>query len=193
MKVAAFAELSVPSELRRQARAIREQAWPSAPGDAILPAGHDPALQPLTMLLLDKDDTVLAVLDILRKPLRHAGGLYAAAGLSAVATREDLRGRGHGRRLVTAAHHAMAQELNLDIGIFTCDRPLRRLYERAGWEHLPGTVLVGGTPAEPFPSDQPGFDKTTLAAFFSPIARRARRSFEAARIELYPGEIDRLW
>ena len=33
-----------------------------------------------------------------------------------------------------------------DLGIFTCDRPLQAFYERAGWQVLPGSVLVGGTP-----------------------------------------------
>ena len=56
-----------------------------------------------------------------------------------------------------------------------------------------GTVLVGGTRLSPFPSDQPGFDKVTMADFFSHEARRHRSSFQHARIELYPGEIDKLW
>ena len=36
-------------------------------------------------------------------------------------------------------------------------------------------------------------EKVTLADFFSVEARRHRFSFEHARIELYPGDIDRLW
>ena len=56
---------------------------------------------------------------------------------------------------------------------------------------LPGTVLVGGTPEAPFPSDQ--FDKVTMARFFSPHARTLADTFVGCRIELYPGEIDKLW
>ena len=52
-------------------------------------------------------------------------------------------------------------------------------------------MLVGGTPEDPFPSDR--FDKVTMAAFFTPRARRASARFTDTRIELYPGEIDRLW
>ncbi|EST21457.1 hypothetical protein N566_27460 [Streptomycetaceae bacterium MP113-05] len=81
----------------------------------------------------------------------------------------------------------------LDVGLFTCDPPLRRFYEGAGWDALPGTVLIGGTPESPFPSDRPGFDKVTMAAFFSAAACRARPAFTGARIELYPGRIDCLW
>jgi hypothetical protein len=54
-------------------------------------------------------------------------------------------------------------------------------------------VLIGGTPSEPFPSDQPGFDKVTLGAFLTERARTARSEFIGARVELYPGDVDRLW
>lgn len=143
------------------------------------------------MLLVD-GGLVLAALDILRKELRHAGRQFQAGGLSTVVTRVDMRGLGHGRRLVTAARSAMPG-LGVEVGLFTCDRELRTFYESAGWTLLPGTVVVGGTPDAPFPSDQPGFDKIALAAFFTPAARAARASFAHARIELYPGNIDKLW
>jgi hypothetical protein len=78
-----------------------------------------------------------------------------------------------------------------DPGIFTCDRPLQAFYERTGWRALPHTVLVGGTPAAPFPSDQ--FEKVTMGCFFSARARASAEMFIGCRVELYPGEIDRLW
>jgi aminoglycoside 2'-N-acetyltransferase I len=109
-----------------------------------------------------------------------------------VVTHPDARGRGHGRHLVAAAGKAMAAG-DLDLGLFTCDRPLQGFYERAGWHLLPGAVLVGGTRRSPFPSDQPGFDKVTMADCFSAEAQRHQRSFHHARIELYPGDIDKLW
>ncbi len=78
-----------------------------------------------------------------------------------------------------------------DLGIFTCDRGLQPFYESAGWSHLPGSVLVGGSPEAPFASDQ--FDKVTMASFFTERAVAAAPGFVGARIELYPGDIDRLW
>jgi hypothetical protein len=91
---------------------------------------------------------------------------------------------------VRAAYDTIAAS-GADLGIFTCDRPLGRFYESAGWTIVPGAVLVGGTPAEPFPSDQ--WDKVTLAAFFSAKAQRGARGFANARVALYPGTIDKLW
>lgn len=143
------------------------------------------------MLLVD-DGTVLAALDILSKEIVHAGGRFAAGGLSTVVTRREARGRGHGRHLVAAARETMVAR-KLDLGLFTCDSPLQAFYESAGWRVLPGAVLIGGTTQDPFPSDQPGFDKVTMADFFSPEARQTEASFRDSRIELYPGEIDKLW
>jgi hypothetical protein len=62
-----FAESGVPASFREQAARIQEQAWPTAPDRPTDDnGGHDPALHPITMLPLDEDGTVLAVLDILR-------------------------------------------------------------------------------------------------------------------------------
>ncbi|MGW2023825.1 GNAT family N-acetyltransferase [Streptomyces decoyicus] len=191
MPIVTFPEADVPPDLRTQVSELRDEAWPPDSSSAPGTFAHDPALRPVSMLLVD-GATVLAALDILSKQLVHDGERFRAAGLSTVVTRGSARGQGNGRRLVTAAREAMAA-MNLDIGLFTCDRPLRSFYESAGWQHLPGAVLVGGTPLAPFPSDRPGFDKATMADFFSPRGRRHRSSFPHSRIELYPGEIDRLW
>ncbi|MFF4695151.1 GNAT family N-acetyltransferase [Streptomyces chattanoogensis] len=201
LQLLSFPEAATPPELRTQVLDLHEEAWPTAGPRSGASArddartSHDPALHPLSMLLVD-DGTVLSALDILAKPIVHAGRSYRAGGLSTVVTRRAVRGQGHGRRLVTAAHHAMASSdlgLRLDLGLFTCDRPLQSFYESAGWHPLPGTVLVGGTPQAPFPSDRPGFDKVTMADFFSPAARQTRDAFLHTRLELYPGEIDKLW
>lgn len=186
--VAAIADL--PEPLAAQIREIQEQAWPTAPGAAV--SGPDPALAPVAMALLDDHEVVVASLVILRKQLSHAGQDWYGGGLSAVATRADLRGQGHGHALVVAARAEMAA-MGLDLGIFTCDRHLLEFYQRAGWEELPGAVVIGGTSQEPFPSDQPGFDKVTMGAFFTPTAQTRRESFTHSRIALHPGLIDKLW
>ncbi|MCM2417228.1 GNAT family N-acetyltransferase [Streptomyces sp. RKAG293] len=193
MQILSFPEEATPSELRVQVLELQHQAWPA--GNALpVPAEaptHDPALRPLSMLLV-ADGTVLSALDILSKEIVHAGRRHAVGGLSTVVSRQATRGHGHGRRLVAAAREAMPAQ-GLDLGLFTCDRPLQAFYESAGWQLLPGAVLVGGTPQAPFPSDQPGFGKITMADFFSTAGRQARDAFAHSRIELYPGEIDKLW
>ncbi|MBC2874950.1 MULTISPECIES: GNAT family N-acetyltransferase [Streptomyces] len=185
MQVRTYAEGCVPAELAARADALRAQVWAGG-------GPPDPALRPVAMLLVSPRGEVAAALDVLTKEIEHEGARYRAAGLSAVVTDRARRGRGHGRRLVAAAREWIAAD-GADLGLFTCDRPLRPFYESAGWEALEGTVLVGGTPGDPLPSDGPGFDKVTMAGFFSARARRAAGSFRGCRIGLYPGEIDRLW
>jgi aminoglycoside 2'-N-acetyltransferase I len=178
----------VPHALRVEVVRLHRQAWPSDEPLDPRPV-HDPLLEPLSMLLIDRG-RVCSALDVLSKTIAFAGGEWAASGLSTVVTDAELRGRGYGRRLVRAARQQIAAS-GADLGLFTCDTPLRRFYEDAGWELLPGTVLVGGTEAEPFPSDR--FDKVAFGAFFTLAARRARGAFVGSRIPLYSGVIDRLW
>jgi GNAT superfamily N-acetyltransferase len=184
MHILSWPEADVPADLRLQVIALQDEVWPSGrPGEP--GPRHDPALQPLSMLLVD-DGHVIAALDVLSKEIVHRGRSYAASGLSAVITARAHRARGCGRRLVEAARHEIGAS-GADLGIFSCDRPLRRFYERAGWKALDGAVLVGGTPDDPLPSDR--FDKVVMACFFS----APERCFAGCRIELFPGEIDRLW
>ena len=193
MDVVSVPEATVPTELKVQVHTLQERAWPSWRG-ADIPADqpiHDPALRPVSMVLVD-DGRVRAALDILHKEIAHAGRSWKAGGLSTVVAREEDRGRGYGRMLVAAAREAMAAE-GLDNGLFTCDRYLQGFYERAGWRVLSRSALIGGTPDAPFPSDQPGFDKVTMAEFFTVEAKQAAAAFENSRIELYPGAIDKLW
>lgn len=135
------------------------------------------------MLLVD-GGRVCAALDVLSKTISFAGREWAASGLSTVVTDASLRRRGYGRRLVEVARDRIAAS-GADVGLFTCDAPLRRFYESAGWEILPGTVLVGGTEAAPFPSDR--FDKVTFGGFFTPGALAAREDFRRRPDPALPG------
>ena len=189
MRIVSYPEDEVPPALRAQMVALQNQAWPSDPLPNLAP-WHDGSLHPVSVLLVDDDDRVLSALDILSKPIDHAGHTFDASGISAMVTDERWRREGHGRAIAVAASRMM-QEAGADLGIFTCDRYLQGFYEGAGWEYLPGTVLIGGTPTDPFPSDR--FDKVTMASFFSAKANAARERFVNARIELHSGDVDKLW
>ncbi|MFD7082817.1 GNAT family N-acetyltransferase [Streptomyces sp. NPDC059918] len=185
MRVLTYAEAELPPHLAAQVASLEAQAWPGAA------FGHDPALTPRAMVLVDEEGTVAASLALLFKPVRHGGRTYRAAGLSAVVTRDTARGRGYGGHLVAAARAALAADPAVDLVLFSCDRPLVPFYEAAGFTRLPGTVLVGGTPGQPLATDAPGFAKEVLADF--PGADTGAAAFEGARIALYPGLVDRLW
>lgn len=188
MRVVSFPESGVPLELRRQQVALQDRAWPADEPSGPAP-WHDPSLQPFSMLLL-VDDRVVAALDVLTKVIEPGGHRLVVSGLSAVVTDAALQGRGYGRAIVEAGRELMRARGD-DVGIFTCDRDLQRFYEMAGWQLLAGTVLIGGTPEDPFPSDVLG--KVTLGSFFSAAGRAAADHIVGRRVELYPGSIDRLW
>jgi GNAT superfamily N-acetyltransferase len=174
----------VAAEIIRQVAAAQTAVYGS-------PAVHDPALSPVTLALVE-GDVVIGALDVLTKDLSHAGQQYRASGLSWVLTALEQRGHGYGRRLVRDAMQYLSRS-PIDLVIFTCDRPLQHFYESAGYVCMPQTVLVGGTPGNPFPSDQPGFDKVTMASFISDRARLHSSDFAHCHVELYPGDIDKLW
>ncbi|MFE7098634.1 GNAT family N-acetyltransferase, partial [Streptomyces erythrochromogenes] len=186
-RVLGFAEADVPAAPAAQFAELEAEAWPGST------PGHDPALAPRTLLLVDAEGTVAAALTLLHKGIPLAGRTYRAAGLSSVVTRSALRGQGHGGRLVAAARAELAADPAVDLALFSCDRALAAFYEAAGFEVLPGTVLVGGTPEDPLATDAPGFDKVVLAAFFSDDPDRDRATFTGVRVPLHPGSTDRLW
>lgn len=185
-------EAALDPHERAAVRTLEAIAWPGVSGDLDDPL-HDPALSPEIFLAERFDDSarplVVGALAVLSTELHHAGR-WRAAGLSAVVVHPSARGCGVGTALVEAATAWMAPRF--DVGLFTCDRPLAPFYEHAGWQVLPGAVLVGGTRDDPLPSDADGFDKVVLATFFTDEARAAAAAF-ADRIPLYPGARDRLW
>ncbi|MFE7183788.1 GNAT family N-acetyltransferase [Streptomyces erythrochromogenes] len=187
LRVLGFAEADVPAALAVQVAELEAAAWPGST------PGHDPALAPRTLLLVDDAGTVAAALALLHKPIPLAGRTYRAAGLSAVVTRHALRGQGLGGRLVAAARAELAADPAVDLALFSCDRPLAPFYEAAGFAPLPGTVLVGGTPEDPLATDAPGFDKVVVAAFFTEAPAADRAAFTAVRVPLHSGSVDRLW
>ena len=189
MHLSAFADAVLPDDVRRQVARLQEAAWPLVSDEPALTC--ESARAPHT-LVLDDEGVVLAALEVPRTSFEHAGTPLAAAGLSAVVTRASERRRGHATRLAAFARSWLATQ-PVDLGIFTCDREISRVYTAAGWQVLSDAVLVGGTPEAPFPSDQAGWDKVVLIDLFSERAAQLRPTFEGARIALYPGPDDRLW
>jgi len=188
--VLVFAEGATPDPLRSQVRQLQVSAFGG--GDAAaadLGMVHDPALHPVSMLLVE-DAVVLAALDVLGTRMRHAGRVWSVTGLSTVVTAPTRRGQGLGRELVSAARSAM-QLSGADLALFTCDGDLVGFYLACGFEVLDAAVVVGGTVDHPLRSD--GLGKVTLASMFSDEARACAGDFTGTDLLLYPGPIDRLW
>jgi GNAT superfamily N-acetyltransferase len=188
VSVVTHREDELPLELREQVLALAQDAWPDLARDERWPR-HDPALDPVSVILVEQG-RVLSSLDILSKDIAHGGETYHASGISTMVTLREARGQGFGRLLARYALQMMSDD-GADLAIFTCDSPLKGFYESAGFSELPGTVLIGGTRQHPFRSDR--FDKITVAAFFSNRSRAHLADFRGTDIELYPGDVDKLW
>jgi GNAT superfamily N-acetyltransferase len=189
IEVIACLEEELPDDLRRQTVEALRDEWPGAfSGEkADRTQLNDPALHAMIFLLL-VDSHLASHLSVQRKTIVHRGETYKAYGLSGVLTVPTFRGKGYGEWVVRAATAFMEQD-GADIGLFTCDPPLRAFYERCGWTMLEGASLVGGTRARPFPSDTLG--KITFARFFSDRAQARRNDFAdtAIWLELREGDL----
>jgi aminoglycoside 2'-N-acetyltransferase I len=183
-------EAKLPDDLRTQTlKALRDE-WLGAFTGA--KAGrtqlNDPALHAMIFSLV-VDSQLASHVSVPQKTIVHRGEPCRAYGLSGVLTVPAFRGRGYGEQVVRAATAFMEQD-GADIGLFTCDPPLRTFYERCGWAVLERASLVGGTRAKPFPSNALG--KTTFARFFSACAQARRNDFVDTTIWLDLPEGD-LW
>src|SRR5207249_1655454 len=106
LQILSYPEAEVPVDLRLQVLRLQRETWPSAE-PLELGLTHDPALEPLSLLLVDDELRVISALAILSKPLVHRGFIFRASGLSTVVTDEALRGRGHGLELVRHAREVV--------------------------------------------------------------------------------------
>jgi GNAT superfamily N-acetyltransferase len=180
----------LPSYLKEAALDILEREWPSALSreERLRKPLHDPNRDPLILVLVERD-VVLGYLAVPSTRIHLAGATYKASGLSSVLINADYRGRGYGRRLVTAARDLIADSA-ADIGVFTCDPPLVPFYVGCGWTLMEHASVIGGTREKPFPAAS--LNKRTIMGFFSVKARAHRPAFEDAALHLELREGD-LW
>ena len=188
-EIIACPEAELSDDLLRQTLDALRAEWPGAftVASAEQVELNDPALHAMIFSLL-LDGKLAGHVSVPRKTIEHRGEPYKAYALSGVLTVPAFRGKGYGEQVVRAAT-AFMEEDGADIGLFTCDPPLRAFYERSGWTLLEGASLVGGPRAKPFPSDTLG--KITFARFFSARAQARRNAFVGAaiRLELREGDL----
>jgi GNAT superfamily N-acetyltransferase len=190
IEIIACLEEELTAGLRAQTLDALHVEWPSAFSGAQAERTelNFPALHAMIFSLV-VDGQLASHLSVPRKSIEHRGESYQACGLSGVLTVPAFRGKGYGEQVVRAATEFMEED-GADIGVFTCDPPLRPFYERCGWTVLEGAALVGGTRAKPFPSDTLG--KITFARFFSARAQARKNDFAGTPIWLELREGD-LW
>jgi GNAT superfamily N-acetyltransferase len=190
IEIIACPEEELSDHLRSQTLSALRAEWPSAFSAAPVESTqlNDPALHAMIFSLV-VDGHLASHASVPWKMIEHRGEAYTACALSGVLTLPSFRDKGYGEQLVRAATAFMEQD-GADVGLFTCDPPLRTFYERCGWSLLEGAWLVGGTRARPFPSDTLG--KLTFGRFISRRGQARKNDFAGTPIWLELREGD-LW
>jgi GNAT superfamily N-acetyltransferase len=178
-----------PKDISTQIVELLRAEWPNT----FKQAGPDwptesAELKPTSIVLVD-NGVVISHAAVLRKTINHCAENYLAFGLGSVVTRQSLRRRGFGRRIVEHATHYMKQE-DADLGVFTCDSHLAAFYVFGGWEVTLSSPLVGGTIEEPLPSERVG--KLTIIQLFSEKAKKLREKILSRPITIELGK-GKLW
>lgn len=90
---------SVPESLQTEIESILRAEWLVKPEDKNKQRDWDVTHQ----IFLSDETRILSYAAIARKSITHVSQTYDIIGLSGVITRQDQRGKGHGREIITAA------------------------------------------------------------------------------------------
>lgn len=149
------------------------------------PPLHDPSFDVLSFYV-SGDGRVIAYAGVAMKRIKHAGETLDIAGLSCVMTDPAYQRQGLGSKVVAAATRCIERS-NLDFGVFTCDPPLARFYQRAGaWSVAPDVVLAGSRDETALRSDR--LDKVVLLRLFSERATASAFAHSTIDLELPVGQ-----
>ena len=130
----------------------------------------------------DDDGILLAHACVVWVPLTVGATTVRAGYLEDVATRADVRGRGYGTAVVTAAHPLIREQADLGF-LATGSQPF---YERLGWERWRGasSVVEADGSRTPTPDEDPylmvlRFPETPELSVDQPVSRPRRDPDEA--------------
>ena len=193
-KIKVHPEKELPPEIKSEIVFLLDSIWPdlteTREGKNLETPIHDLSLNPICVMLVNKDGRILSYAAILSKKISHEGNSYQIAGLSCVATQQNQRSLGYGKKVVEVATQLIIENNAIDVGLFTCDHNIVPFYSKCGWSTLNDSYLIGGTREKPFPSNEHG--KTTLIRFLSDKAKKNAKDFSKSPIYLELKEGD-LW
>ena len=140
----------------------------------------EPELRPTYFVLADGDRlrsyarTIWAI-------VAHQDQRFKFYGLGDVITVPQYRHQGYAGRLVQEATTHIRSDPTADAAVLLTRPELAALYQRRGWEYVPGLRVMSGECDEHVTSDLP------LMMFLSAAAQAARASFASQTLVL-PGD-----
>lgn len=99
-------------------------------------------------LLLHVSGALVGSVGLIKRRVRLDGSEATVGGVQGLVIDPAWRGRGHGTRLMRAAHEAIFGRLEADCGFLFCKMELLRFYQSLGWTTVSCPILVergGGT------------------------------------------------
>ena len=174
-------------KLKSQIIALEETAWPSAPEEEpIYP------VQPntfVTAFVIIKEGKAIGQVAIRKQSFSHKGTSYLAYGISEMVTHPAYQKQGLGTQLLQKVA-TFIEGQKPDICIFTCRPELIPFYKKGGFWFCEKLFLVGGTPENPFPSQELGL--CTMLRLYSKRAIINKAGFAQGEIFLNLGD-GQLW
>ena len=170
----------LPHELASQIRAILLDEWPGPEqGDAgellIGPEWHP------TYFILAEENRLRSYARAIWALVVHQEQYFKLYGLGDVITLPQYRHQGYAGRIVQEATTHIRSDPTADAAVLLTRPELAALYQRSGWEYVPGLRVMSGECDEHVTSDLP------MMMFLSATAQAARASFASETLVL-PGD-----
>ncbi|BEV71114.1 MULTISPECIES: GNAT family N-acetyltransferase [unclassified Paludibacterium] len=166
---------------RQRIHQLLDLVWPAEPAiPSVEQPAHDLSLAPRCILGC-QDENYIAYAAILSKPVHDQQHRWLASGLSCVCVHPAHRQSGIGQQLLQQAWQSLRRS-SADFCVFTCDPPLKRFYEQAGWQAMPGLILRGGRQTGALDSLSSG--KTVLLRPISDKAHQSMARFASGELDL---------
>jgi aminoglycoside 2'-N-acetyltransferase I len=95
-----------------------------------------------TIVLAFWDGPFVAHLNIQEREVMAGGQAVRVAGIGAVVTHPDYRGRGLASAAMRRAAALLQEEVRVDFGLLFCMRRTVPFYSRLGWVEVPGPIMT---------------------------------------------------
>jgi hypothetical protein len=170
-----------PLELARQIRVALLDEWPCTDAEDTLESLTEPQLHP-TYFVLAEWNRLLSYARTIWVTMEYGAQRFKLYGLGDVMTVPQHRHKGYGDRIVREATAHIRSDPEADAALLLTRPELTELYQRSGWEHVPGLRVAssedeGNEASNAFP----------MMLFLSVAARAARPSFARHTLVL-PGD-----
>ena len=149
-ELCAYRKPDVPREIAIQIASYVRVQWPAFIGRGKPLWEGTPYPDHCLHFVLTDGDVLISHAIVSARPLAHGGEQFVTYGLSSVFCYPTHRGCGFGEQIVAAATAHIRRQGDADLALLFCGDRVRSLYQRQGWQHVPGMTVRYGADDKPF-------------------------------------------